>query len=437
MARRPEIRTELPGPRAVEIIQTSERYVSSSYTRDYPLVAARGEGVWITDVDGNTFLDMTAGIAVTSTGHCHPEVVRVIREQAGNLLHMSGTDFYYPSQAELASKLCERVPVKGGRARVYFCNSGTEAVEAAMKLARWKTGRPGFVAFLGAFHGRTMGSLSLTASKAIQKKGFGPFLGNVIHSVYPDPYRHGGPERASRMALEHLERLFATLAPPQDIAAVVCEPIQGEGGYLFPPDTFLHGLRELCDQHGILLVFDEVQCGMGRTGKLWACQHSGVEPDILTAAKGIASGLPLGATFASDEVMQWPPGAHASTFGGNPVSCVAAIKTLELLEGGLIDNAATVGAHLLADLQARLTGHRHVGEVRGRGLMVCVEIVEDRISRKRDPVRRHTIVDACFHRGLLVLPCGPNSVRFCPSLVVDREEASLAAEILASVVDEL
>ena len=436
MARRPEIRTSLPGPEATKIMETSERYVSKSYTRDYPLVAERGEGSWIIDIDGNVFLDMTAGIAVTATGHCHPEVVRVIQDQAAKLLHMSGTDFYYPSQAQLAKALCERVPVKGGDARVYFGNSGGEAVEAAIKLARWKTGRPGFIAFLNSFHGRTMGALSLTASKGIQKEGFGPFLGDVHHSLYPDPYRMGGPEEATDRALAHLDHLLATVAPPKDIAAIVVEPIQGEGGYVIPPDGFLEALRERCDAHGMLLVFDEIQAGMGRTGKLWASEHSGVLPDIVISAKGIASGMPLGATFASDEVMQWPPGSHASTFGGNPVSCAAALKTLELLEEGLIDNAARVGEHLLGALQAAVGDHPKVGDIRGRGLMVGVEMVEDRDTRARAPALRNEVVQACLHHGLLILGCGKNTVRFCPSLCITEDEASLAAEIFASVLSK-
>ena len=434
MPRRPSLKTELPGPRAAAVIASSEHFISKSYTRDYPLVAAKGEGCWITDPDGNEFLDMTAGIAVNAAGHCHPKVVEAIREQAGQLMHMSGTDFYYPVQAELAERLCPTVPVKDGDARVYFCNSGAEAVEAAMKLARWKTRRPYFISFFNAFHGRTLGALSLTASKPIQKAGFGPLVPGVYHATYPDSYRMGGAEAAVERAMEDLHRLFATVLPADEVAAIVVEPIQGEGGYLVPPDAFLVALRELCDEHGILLVFDEVQAGMGRTGKLWACEHSGVRPDILTSAKGIASGMPLGATFASASVMEWPPGAHASTFGGNPVSCAAALATLDLLQDGLVDNAASVGEHLMGKLNEVVGKHERVGDIRGRGLMVAVELVTDQVSRKRDVDLRNRVVHACFERGLLILGCGKNNVRFSPGLVLSAEEADVAVEIFADAL---
>jgi len=431
MARRPQIRTELPGPKAKAIIDTSEYFVSSSYTRDFPLVAAEGLGNWIIDPDGNEFLDMTAGIAVTATGHCHPEVVEAIREQAGKLLHMSGTDFYYPVQSVLAKQLCERAPVKGGEARVYFGNSGAEALECAMKLARWKTRRPGFIAFLNSFHGRTMGALSLTSSKPTQREGFGPFLADVNHAIYPDPYQHGGAEKATKIALDHLDWLFSSKVPARDVAAIVVEPIQGEGGYVVPPDAFLVGLRNLCDQHGILLVFDEVQCGMGRTGKLWACEYSGVKPDILCSAKGLASGLPLSATFANADVMSWPPGAHASTFGGNPVSSAAAVKTLELLDRENLANVQRVGAHFMAKLNELVGDHPRVGDVRGRGLMIGVEIVTDKTTRGRNPDLRNALVGAAFERGLLILGAGKNTIRFCPSLVLTEDEATVGAEIFA------
>ena len=437
MSRRPIIHTELPGPRATAVIEASKQFVSSSYTRDYPLVAERGEGCWIIDPDGNEFLDMTSGIAVTATGHCHPEVVQAISDQAGKLVHMSGTDFYYPTQAKLAAALCPRTPTKGGDTRVYFGNSGAESLEAAIKLARWKTGRPNFVSFFYAFHGRTMGALALTGSKYIQKKGFGPMLSGFFHTTYPDPYRMGGDQNAAASALADLDRLFDTTCPPTDVAAIVIEPIQGEGGYIVPPDSFLVELRALCDKHGILLVFDEVQSGMGRTGKLWAYEHTGVLPDIVCSAKGIASGLPLCATFASGEVMQWPPGAHASTFGGNPVACAAALKTLELLDRELMANATDVGAHLIRELVSRTSRHTNVGQIRGRGLMVGVEIVRDRAGKDRAKALRNDIVHECFRRGLLILGCGPNTVRFAPALTLTRSEASTAAELFAAVLDGL
>ena len=431
MPRRPILRTELPGPVAASMIAQSESFVSSSYTRDYPLVAESGEGCWIVDPDGNEFLDVTSGIAVCSTGHCHPDVVQAICEQARSLVHMSGTDFYYPVQAQLAEALCARAPVKGDSPKVYFCNSGAEAVEAAMKLARWKTKRTNFIAFYNAFHGRTMGALSLTASKVRQKEGFGPFVPGVTHTIYPDPYRMGGDKAATQIALDALHQRLATTTPADEIAAIVVEPIQGEGGYLVPPHAFLQELRNICDEHGILLVFDEVQSGMGRTGALWASEHSGVKPDIIASAKGIASGMPLGAIFASADVMSWPPGAHASTFGGNPVSCAAALKTLELLDDGLIDNAREVGEHLMQELERTVGNHPNVGQIRGRGLMIGVELVKDRTSKARAYELRNRVVRDCFDRGLLILGCGKNTVRFAPALTINREEATVAAELLA------
>lgn len=428
MSRRPIRLTELPGPKARDIIQRSEGSVSPSYTRDYPLVAERGEGCWVIDPDGNSFLDMTAGIAVNSTGHCHPEVVEAIREQAGKLIHMSGTDFYYPVQSRLAATLAKLAPIKGGDARVYFGNSGTEATEAAIKLARYHTGRANIIGFFHSFHGRTLGALSLTSSKVRQRERFAPLVPGFHHVPYPDPYR-GGTTAAT---LEAIQRLFETVLPVDEVAAIVVEPIQGEGGYVVPPDDFLPALRALCDAHGILLVFDEVQSGMGRTGKLWACEHVGVKPDILNSAKGIASGMPLSATFASRAVMSWLPGAHASTFGGNPISCAASLKTIELLQGGLIENADRVGAHLQRRLVEVVGDNPHVGQVRGRGLMVGVELVQDRTSKVRAAELRNRIVLDAFERGLLILGAGPNTIRFCPALVLNEAEADVAVEIFAA-----
>ncbi len=434
MVRRPVVQHPLPGPKAAALIALSEQHVTTSYTRDYPLVAASGAGCWITDPDGNEFLDLTSGIAVTSTGHCHPEVVEAIKQQADKLLHMSGTDFYYPVQAQLAAKLAEQAPVRGGHPRVYFGNSGTEANEAALKLARWHTRRPYLVSFYNGFHGRTMGALSLTTSKVRQREGFGPLLPGVFHTIYPDPYRMGGDAAATRAAIEHLRGLFATVLPANEVAAIFIEPMQGEGGYITPPDAFLHELRALCDAHGILLVFDEVQTGMGRTGRMWASEHSGVQPDIVTCAKGIASGLPLSAMIASAELMRWPPGAHASTFGGNPIACAAALKTIELLDGGLIQNADAVGAHLRAALTHLVGAHPNVAEVRGRGLWVGVELVKSRETKERAPALRNAVIQACFERGLLLLGCGTNTVRFAPALTLTHDEASVAAEIFADAL---
>jgi 4-aminobutyrate aminotransferase len=429
------VKTELPGPVASGILKRSDGAVSPSYTRDHPLVAERGEGVWVMDPDGNEFLDMSAGIAVTSTGHCHPRVVKAIQDQAAKLIHMSGTDFYYPVQSSLASRLVAMKPVRGDKCRVYFGNSGTEANEAALKLARWATGRKSFVAFFDSFHGRTMGALSLTASKVRQREGFGPFL-PVTHTVYPDPYRMG--PSATEQAFESLDRIFRTVQPADEVAAIFVETIQGEGGYVVPPADFLPRMRELCDKHGILLVFDEVQSGMGRTGKMFAYEHFGVKPDIITLAKGIASGMPLCATLASEEVMKWKPGAHASTFGGNPVACAAAHATLDLLEESLVENAAKVGALMTDLLNERVGGHANVGDIRGRGLMIGVELVEDRATKKRASDLRNRLVMHAFHKhGMVILGCGQNTVRFCPALTLSEEEAALAVDLFARSLEEL
>ena len=435
MSRRPLLRTELPGPKSLALIQRSDAAVSPSYTRDLPLVADRALGVWITDPDGNEFLDMSAGIAVTSTGHCHPRVVAAICEQAGQLIHMSGTDFYYPVQGRLADRLVQMQPVRGDRCRVYFGNSGTEANEAAMKLARFVTGRKHFVAFLNAFHGRTLGALSLTGSKARQRQGFGPFL-PVTHTVYPDPYRHG-PD-ATRLAMDHLQELFQTICPPDEVAAIFVEPIQGEGGYIVPPADFLPALRELADAHGILLCFDEVQSGMGRTGKMFAWEHFGVKPDIITLAKGIASGMPLSATLASEDLMRWKPGAHASTFGGNPIACAAAHATLDLLDESLVENARVVGAAMQGMLRDSIGSHPNVGDIRGRGLMIGVELVLDRTTRERACDLRNAVVMDCFYRsGMVLLGAGQNTVRWCPALTLTEAEAATAVELFTTSLHAL
>lgn len=428
--------TRLPGPRARAVIERDRAVVSPSYTRRYPLVARRGLGAVIEDVDGNRFLDFTAGIAVVATGHCHPRVVEAIQKQAARLIHMSGTDFYYEEMAELAEKLAAIAP-GGGPRRVYFGNSGTEAVEAAIKLARYATGREKFISFFGAFHGRTLGALSLTASRQIQKKGFGTLLGGVYHAPYAYPYRSGKtPAECAADALNYIEdTLFRMVLPPGEVAGIIVEPIQGESGYVVPPVEFLRGLREIADRHGILLIADEVQCGMGRTGRWWACQHFDVVPDILTVAKGISSGMPLSATIARADLMQWTPGAHASTFGGNPVSIAAAMATIGLLEGGMIANAAGIGALLVDRLRRWPQRYRHVGEVRGIGLMIGIEFVTDQESRERAPELRDRIGDLAFERGLVVLGAGPNSLRLSPPLCITEKQAELAADILEECLD--
>ena len=429
----PMIKTELPGPRAKAMISVDEQYTSPSYTRGYPLAVDHGEGAVIVDVDGNRFLDFTAGIAVCSTGHCHPRVVAAIQEQAEKLLHMSGTDFYYGPQSTLARRLAQIAPGDSAK-RVFFTNSGAEAVEAAFKLARFHTGRPRMVAFTGAFHGRTMGALSLTGSKSIQRRGFAPLVPEVTHIDYANPYRHG--EHCVERSLEQLKSLFKHTLPPEEVAAIFVEPIQGEGGYIVPPVEFHRELRSIADQHGILLVADEVQAGMGRTGRMFAMEHFDVVADIVCLAKGIATGMPLGAIVAREEIMNWPPGSHASTFGGNPVSCVAALETIDLLEEGLVENAREVGAYLQRKLRGLIDKHTIIGDVRGLGLMIGVELVRDRTTKERAASERDAIVDAAFYKGLLLLGCGENTVRFCPPLVITREQADAAVAIFDEVLCE-
>jgi 4-aminobutyrate aminotransferase len=424
----------LPGPKAASIIARDHAVLSPSYTRDYPLVAARGEGAIIEDVDGNRFLDCNAGIAVVAAGHCHPRVVESIRKQAETLIHMSGTDFYYENMVALAEKLASLAPGDVPR-RVYFGNSGTEAVEAAIKMARYHTGRDKFIAFFGSFHGRTMGSLSLTGSKYVQRKGFGQLLGGVHHIPYADCYRCAYGKTVDKCNVECVkvieDTLFRTILPANEVAAIVLEPVQGEGGYVVPPQKFLDELRRVAEKHGILLIFDEVQSGMGRTGKMWAADHfKDAVPDIMTVAKGIASGLPLSATIAKTQYMQWTPGAHASTFGGNPVACSAALTTIELLEESLMENAARVGKHMMDRMRAWPGRFRQVGDVRGLGLMIGFELVRDQESRERNPELRNRLVQIAFERGLLILGCGPNSIRLCPPLVITKDQADFVIDTL-------
>jgi 4-aminobutyrate aminotransferase len=429
----PQLKTALPGPRAKALIERDGAVVSPSYTRSYPFVMARGEGVAVEDVDGNVFLDCAAGIAVNSTGHSHPAVVQAIVEQAQKFLHMSGTDFYYEPQVRLGEVMNEIAPWAGPK-RSFFSNSGTEAIEAAIKLARYHTRRYGIIAFLGSFHGRSLGSLSLTSSKAIQRRGFGPPLSGVYHAPFPNPYRYAfgdGGEESADATLEYIEENILThLVSPDEVAAVVVEPIQGEGGYVVPPASFFPRLRELTARHGILLIADEVQSGMGRTGKMFAIEHFGAEPDIVVVAKGVASGMPLGVTTARADIMVWPPGAHASTFGGNPVSCAAALATITLLKDSLMANAAEVGEHLLRGVQALQATHPLIGDVRGRGLMIGVELVRDRKTKARATAERDRLVEECFQRGLLVLGAGRNTLRLCPPLVLTKAQADTVVAII-------
>jgi len=436
----PRLMTALPGPKAQEIVRLDKQYVSPSYTRSYPLVVQSARGATVEDVDGNVFLDFTAGISVVATGHCHPEVVRAIQTQAGQLIHMSGTDFYYPGLVELARKLSAIAPGTDGK-RVFFCNSGTEAVEAAIKLARYHTKREKLIAFYGGFHGRTLGSLSLTASKAVQRKRFGTLLGGVFHVPFPYCYRcpYGQtPESCCTQCTQVFkEELFKTVVDPEEVAAVVVEPIQGEGGHVPAPAQFLLDVQRICRKYGIMLVSDEVQSGMGRTGKWWAGDHAGLEPDIICTAKGIASGMPLGAIIARADVMDWPPGAHGSTFGGNPVSIAAALTTLYLIEKQYMDNARRQGQFILGCIAEWPQQRKIVGDVRGTGLMIAVEIVRDKASKEKARALRDEIVRLAFHKGLLLLDAGENSIRLTPPLVIDREQAEFAVSTLEDCICEV
>ncbi|GAC1631529.1 MAG: acetyl ornithine aminotransferase family protein [Candidatus Acidiferrum sp.] len=435
----PRLITALPGPNAKNIVERDAKFMSPSFTRDYPLVAKNGRGAMVEDVDGNVFLDFAAGIAVCSTGHCHPKVVDAIQKQAAELIHMSGTDFYYESLPYLAERLGKTVAGAEDK-KVFFCNSGTEAIEGAVKLARYATKRDKMIAFYGCFHGRTMGSLSLTASKSTQRKNFGALLGGIEHIPYPYAYRCAlghGPETCGEEILELLEnQIFKRLFDPSEVAGIIIEPIQGEGGYVPAPKFFLQELQRLCRQHGIMLICDEVQSGIGRTGKMWAHDYAGIESDIVCSAKGIASGMPLGAIIARSSVMNWKPGAHGTTFGGNPVCLAAAIATLDLLEGGVMANAKKVGDHIFAKTADWTKKFKIVGDVRGRGLMIGIEIVRDQRTKERAADLRNMIVDMAFHKGLLILGAGENTIRLSPPLVIDEEQADFAVRTLEECIRE-
>jgi 4-aminobutyrate aminotransferase len=437
----PYLATEVPGPEARAMVERSDRIVSPSLPRAYPLAVKEAQGVRVEDVDGNRFLDCAAGIAVCSTGHCHPHVVQAIEEQSRRLLHICGADFYDPMYISLAERLASLVP--GDRAkRVFLGNSGAEAVEAALKLARYNSERSRILAFLGAFHGRTMGAVSLTASKPVYHGGFGPLLPGITHVPYAYCYRCAYnltyPE-CDIACVDYIEDvLFARALPAEEVAAVFVEPVQGEGGYIVPPPGWMARLRALCDRYGILMVDDEVQAGMGRTGKMFAIEHWDVEPDIVCVAKALASGLPVSAMIASREIMDWPPGAHGSTFGGNPVCCAAAHATLDVIEEeGLMDNATQVGGRLLANLGELAEESRLIGDVRGLGLMLAVELVKDKVSKEPAKKEAEAVVQAAFRRGLLLLPCGPSSIRFSPPLILSAAQADTAFGIFAEALAEV
>ena len=439
---KPIIKTELPGPKSREIIEADQQYVTPSYPRpDYKLVAERGSGVWIEDADENVFLDCNAGVAVCSTGHCHPEIVKAISEQAATLIHMCGTDFYYRQMPDLGRKLNEICPIEGAT-KTHFANSGAEAVETALKLAMYHTRRQKFISFFGSFHGRTLGALSLTSSKRAQRLGFMRQTLDVVHVPYPNKFRHfaddlpADEEKVSRDVIHWIEnRLFKTTTPPEEVAGIVLEVVQGEGGYVPAPKLFVKELRRLCDEHGIMLIVDEVQSGMGRTGKMFALDyHEGVKADIMCVAKALGSGLPIGACVARADVMDWHKGAHASTFGGNPVCIASALKTIELLENGLVENAATVGAYLQQGLHKLKDKYDCIGDVRGLGMMIGVEFVTDKKTLKPAPKLRDQIEIECFNRGLIILGCGTSTIRWSPPLILTKENADVALEIFDAAI---
>ena len=439
---RPIIKTELPGPNARAIVEADAKYVTPSYPRpDYKLVAERAYGVWVEDPDGNVFLDCNAGVAVCSTGHCHPDIVKAISDQAAKLIHLCGTDYYYKHMPELGRKLDEIVPIDGPT-KSHFANSGAEAIETALKLAMYHTKRQKFISFFGSFHGRTLGALSLTSSKKAQRLGFARQALDVVHVPYPNcyqcPFNLGKCDDGSCCmgTVSWIEdRLFSTTTPPEEVAGIVLEVVQGEGGYVPAPAEVVKAIRQICDKHGIMLIVDEVQSGMGRTGKMFALDHhEGVKADIVCMAKGIGSGMPIGVCTAKADIMDWHKGAHASTFGGNPVAIASALKTIELLEGGLVANSAEVGSYLKAGLEKLKEKYECIGDVRGMGLMLGVEFVTDKASRKPDAALRDRIEMACFERGLIILGCGTSTIRWSPPLILTKENADVALDIFEAAI---
>jgi 4-aminobutyrate aminotransferase len=433
----PHIKTALPGPKAQALLKRDAQVVSPSYPRDYPFVMSHGKGAEVWDVDGNRFLDFAAGIAVCSTGHSHPQVVQAIKDAADQFIHIS-SDYWHERQILLGEKIGTLNPMHEP-VLSFFCQSGTEAVEGALKLARYVTGRTRFIGFLGGFHGRTMGSLAFTSSKYTQQKGFFPTMPGVTHVPYPNSYRplFAGADQGAAV-LDYIERvLFASNVPPSEVAAILIEPIQGEGGYLVPPDGFMQGLRSLCDRHGILLICDEVQSGVGRTGKMFATEHFGVAPDIMTLAKGLGSGMPIGMVVAKKSIMEkWQRGAHGNTYGGNPLCCAAALATLDLVERDYRANAASVGDYFLARLRALESRYDCIGNVRGKGLMIGCELVENRTTKTPASKLCDSIITRAFHNGLLLLSCGQSTIRFMPPLMISRADVDEALTILTASMNE-
>ena len=430
------IKTELPGPKARAILERDVKVISPSYPRDYPFVMSHGRGTEVWDVDGNRFLDFASGIAVCATGHAHPAVVEAVQKAAAKFLHIS-SDYWHENFTGLAERLSQIAPV-GEPGMSFVCQSGTEAVEGAIKLARYVTGRPRFIGFLGGFHGRTMGSLSFTSSKYTQQKGFAPTMPGVTHVPYPNTYRPllAGADQG-KAVLDYIRMLFERNVPPTEVAAILVEPLQGEGGYLVPPDGFLQGLRAICDEHGILMICDEVQSGIGRTGRMFCVEHSGVHPDIVTSAKGLGSGLPIGAVIARRSVMEkWGRGAHGNTYGGNPVTCAAAIATIDLVRGGFLDNAAKMGEYFMGKLREMARDYPCIGDVRGRGLMIGMELIEPGPDRAPARALCDAMVTRGYHNGIILLSCGVSTLRFMPPLNVSAGEIDEAVEILRVSLDE-
>lgn len=428
----------LPGPKARALIERDHGVISPSYPRGYPFVMDHGKGAEVWDVDGNRFLDFAAGIAVVSTGHSHPKVVKAIQEQAEKFIHIS-SDYYHEKWVELGEKLDQIAPFKED-AQSFMTNSGTESVEAAIKLARHYTGRSQFIGFLGAFHGRTMGAVTFTASKPVYHRDFYPLMSGVVHVPFPDPFRplltsKPGEDYGETVVRYIEEQILGHVLPADNVAGILVEPIQGEGGYVVPSAGFFPALRELCDKYGILLIVDEVQSGMGRTGKWWAIEHFGVEPDIVCSAKGIASGVPLGAMIARKSLMDWPKGSHGNTYGGNPLACAAALATIDLIEDEYLQNAVEMGNYIMGILDEIVCNrpscsHPSVGQVRGKGLMIGVEFIKDYETKEPDEALRDRIVDKAFHHGLLLLGCGKSTIRIAPPLMISRSQVDEAMEIL-------
>lgn len=432
------IKTALPGPKAQALLERDAECVSPSYPRDYPFVMSHGKGAEIWDVDGNRFLDFAAGIAVCSTGHSHPHVVKAIKDAADQFLHIS-SDYWHERQVQLAERMNALSPMKEP-VMSFFAQSGTESVEGALKLARYVTGRGRFIGFLGGFHGRTMGSLAFTSSKYTQQKGFFPTMPGVTHVPYPNNYRPllAGADQGAAVLSYIEDVLFQSNVPPSEVAAILVEPIQGEGGYLVPPDGFLAGLRALCDRHGILLIFDEVQSGIGRTGKMFACEHWGVAPDIMTLAKGLGSGMPIGMVVAKKSIMQqWKRGAHGNTYGGNPLCCAAALATLDLVQSELRANAAVVGEHFMKQLRGLQQRQPVIGEIRGKGLMIGMELVTDHDTRTPAKALCDALITRSYHNGLILLSCGQSTVRFMPPLLVTTADVDEAISMLEASLEEV